>query len=419
MPDVMRAELWHAMADAAGLIRADGSIGETIYGQMTALAAATESVNLGQGAPGTDAPPQLIEAAAAAMRGGFNQYAPGQGHAEFLSAVAAQRTRDFAHRVTSEQVLFTCGATEALTASILALLPRGGTVLTFEPYYDAYPAAVTAAGGSLVTVPILPREDGGFGPDWQVFDEVVAATHPSIIIVNTPHNPTGFVFGPADFERVGAAAVAADAWILTDEVYEQLVLDGGTHLPPAMAVADPGRVVTVSSAGKSWNATGWKIGWVIAEPEVRETIQAVKQFLTFTSGGPLQIAMARMLAEDSRFVAENRRSLQARAEVLVSACRSVPGARASIPASGYFTVMDFSALTDLDAFAVNERLAERFSIVGIPVPALCREGSAAHRAYRASIRYSFCKSAADVDRAAQLFRALAEVLETDPDSLRG
>ncbi len=418
MPDVMRAELWHAMADAAGLIRADGSIGETIYGEMTTLAADTGSVNLGQGAPGTDAPSDLIEAATTAMREGFNQYAPGQGHHEFLAAVAEQRRRDFSQPVAEDQVLFTCGATEALTASILALLPRGGTVLTFEPFYDAYPAAVTAAGGSLVTVPILPAPDGGFAPDWNLFDEVVAASHPSIIIVNTPHNPTGFVFSAADLKRIGDAAIAADAWILTDEVYEQLVLDGGVHVPPATAVADPKRVVTVSSAGKSWNATGWKIGWVIAEPRVREAIQAVKQFLTFTSGGPLQIAVARMLAEDGGFVDENRESLRARAEVLVSACRSVPGAHASIPASGYFTVMDFSELTDLDAFAINERLAERFSLVGIPVPALCREGSAAHQAYRASIRYSFCKSPADVDRAAQLFRSLAAELDQDPDTLR-
>ncbi|RBP66321.1 succinyldiaminopimelate aminotransferase [Brevibacterium sanguinis] len=417
MPEVMRAELWHAMADAAGLIRADGSIGETVYGEMTALAARTGAVNLGQGAPGTDAPPELIEAAADAMRAGFNQYAPGQGHPQFLRAVAEQRRRDFSQPVDPDQVLFTCGATEALTASILALVPRGGTVLTFEPCYDAYPAAVTAAGGSLVTVPVLPHPDGGFAPDWDLFDEVVAATHPSLIIVNTPHNPTGFVFAAGDLERIGAAAAAADAWVLTDEVYEQLVLEG-THVPPATAIADPSRVVTVSSAGKSWNATGWKIGWVIADPEVREAIQAVKQFLTFTSGGPLQIAMAAMLEGRSRFVAENRASLQARAEVLVDACRSVPGALASIPAAGYFTVMDFSGLTDLDAFAVNELLAERFCLVGIPVPALCREGSAAHQAYRASIRYSFCKSPADVDRAAGLFRTLAAELEKDPHLLR-
>lgn len=420
MPDVMRADLWHSMADAAGLINADGTIGETIYGQMTALAANTGAVNLGQGAPGTDAPAELINAAADAMREGFNQYAPGQGFPALLEAVAQQRSQDFGHEVSSQHVLYTCGATEGLTAAILALLPQGGTVLAFEPFYDSYPAAIAAAGGSLVTVPILPTVEGGFAPDWASFDEAVTAPGrlPSIILINTPHNPTGFMFSAQDLARIGDAAVAADAWVLTDEVYEQLVLDGTPHVAPAVAIEDSARVVTVSSAGKSWNTTGWKIGWVIAEPEVREAIQSVKQFLTFTASGPLQVGLARTLSGASTFVAENRSSLQQRADVLVPACRAVPGAIASTPAAGYFTVVDFSALTDLDAFELNDLLARRYSIVGIPVPALCRAGSPAHAAYRSSIRYSFCKSAADVARGAQLFDDLAAELAKDPNALR-
>lgn len=420
MPDVMRAGLWHSMADAAGLINADGTIGETIYGQMTALAARTGAVNLGQGAPGTDAPAELIDAAADAMREGYNQYPPGQGSPALIEAVAQQRHRDFGHEVSPQEVLYTCGATEGLTAAILALLPRGGTVLAFEPFYDSYPAAIAAAGGSLVTVPILPTSEDGFAPDWDNFDKAVTAedNRPSIILINTPHNPTGFMFDEQDLVRIGKAAIAADAWILTDEVYEQLVLDGTPHVAPAVAMDDSTRVVTVSSAGKSWNTTGWKIGWVIAKPEVREAIQAVKQFLTFTASGPLQVGLARTLSGDSTFVSENRSSLQQRADVLVPACRAVPGLIASTPAAGYFTVVDFSALTDLDAFELNDLLARRYSIVGIPVPALCRAGSPAHAAYRTSIRYSFCKSAADVDRGAQLLYELAAELDQNPDALR-
>ena len=421
MPDVMRADLWHSMADAAGLIDANGTIGETIYGQMTALAASTGAVNLGQGAPGTGPPTELIEAAADAMREGYNQYAPGQGFPALLAAVAQQRHRDFGQKVSPEDVLYTCGATEGLTAAILALLPRGGSVLTFEPYYDGYPAAVAAAGGSLVTVPILPTEEGGFEPDWVRFDAAVgdASTAPSIIIINTPHNPTGFMFSPEDLVRIGRAAVAADAWVLTDEVYEQLVLTDTAHVAPAVAMEDSARVVTVSSAGKSWNATGWKVGWVIAEPAALKAIQAVKQFLTFTASGPLQIGVARSLDGGSSFMAENRSSLRRRADVLVPACHGVPGVVASTPAAGYFTVVDFSALTDLDAFELNDLLARRYSIVGIPVPALCRPGTPAHEAYRSSIRYSFCKSVADVDRGAQRFDELAAELRRNPDALRG
>lgn len=418
MPDVRRADLWHAMAESAGLTNPDGSIGETIYGQMTKLAAGLGAVNLGQGAPGTEPPAELIEATAEAMRGGYNQYAPGQGFPQLLEAVAAQRKRDFSQGVDVAEVLYTAGATEGLTAAILALLPRGGTVVAFEPFYDSYPAAITAAGGSLRTVPILPDGDGGFAPDWELFDRVVAEAEPAIILVNTPHNPTGYIFSSSELAHIGRAAEEVDAWVVSDEVYEQLVLTEQGHVPPAVAIEDSARVVTVSSAGKSWNTTGWKIGWVIAEPEVREAIQAVKQFLTFTAGGPMQIGMARMLSGDSRFVEENRASLAARAEVLVPACRAVPNAIVSNPRAGYFTVVDFTALTDLDAFALNDLLAREFSLVGIPVPALCTPGSPASAAYRSSIRYSFCKSVDDVDKGAQLFIALGAHLRVHPDALR-
>ena len=418
MPDIMRAPLWHSMAESAGLTNPDGSIGETIYGQMTKFAAEVGAVNLGQGAPGTEPPDELIAATAEAMRAGFNQYAPGQGFPQLLEAVAAQRGRDFGQNVSPDEVLYTAGATEGLTAAILALLPRGGSLVAFEPFYDSYPAAIAAAGGTLHTVPILPDGHGGFAPDWETFDRVVAEVEPEIILVNTPHNPTGFIFSTDGLARIGQAAESVDAWVLSDEVYEQLVLTEQGHVPPAVAIEDSARVVTVSSAGKSWNTTGWKIGWVIASPEVRQAVQTVKQFLSFTAGGPMQIGMADMLSGDSQFVAENRASLQARADVLVPACRTVPGAEVSTPRAGYFTVVDFSAVTDLDAFELNERLAREFSLVGIPVPALCRPGSPAYEAYRSSIRYSFCKSVADVDKGAQLFIALGGHLRENPDALR-
>lgn len=417
MPDLSRSPLWRDMAEAAGLIGSDGTISETVYGEMTRLAAQTGAVNLGQGAPGTDAPPSLIEATAEAMREGYNQYAPGQGHPVLLEAVARQRTRDFGQEVESEEVLITCGATEGLTAAILALVPRGGTVVAFEPFYDSYPAAVAAAGGQFATVPVLPDGSGGFRPDWEAFAAAMD-TGPALVIVNTPHNPTGFVFSPADLARIGEAAESADAWILTDEVYEQLLFGEAAHVPPALAVADASRVVTVSSAGKSWNITGWKLGWVIAPSPVRVAIQAVKQFLTFTGGGPMQIGLARLLDSDDAFVSTNRRSLADRAGVLVPACQAVPGAVVSTPAAGYFTVVDFSALTGLDAFALNDLLARKHGLVGIPVPALCRAGTPAHAAYRSAIRYSFCKSPADVEEGAARFRTLAEAFEAEPDLLR-
>lgn len=421
MPEIMRAPLWHRMVDAAGLVRPDGTVGETIFGQMTQLAAAHGAVNLGQGAPGTAAPDSLVDAAAEAMRAGVNQYAPGQGFPELRAAIAEQRRREYGQQVDPEEVLVTVGATEALTAAILALVPPGGEVIVFEPFYDAYPAAITAAGARMLTVPVLPvddsTEDGGadgtvgFAPDWDAFEAAVSEAT-AAIIVNTPHNPTGAVFDLAQLQRIVAAARRADAWVITDEVYEYLVFDGAEHRALAAHVDEPERVVSVSSAGKSFNITGWKVGWVIAAPEVRAAIQGVKQFLTFTAGSPLQIAVAVALRTGSPFPAENRDSLAARRDVLLSALRRLPGVDVRTPQAGYFVLVDFAPLTAEDAFTLNERITREYGFTGIPVAALCRAGSPTAEHYRATVRYSFCKSPAEVEAAtagiARLAAAIAE-----------
>ena len=418
MPDRMQAPLWHRMVAAAGLVRADGTVGETIFGQMTQLDAAHGAVNLGQGAPGTAAAESLVAAAGEAMRAGFNQYAPGQGHTELIEAVVEQRRREYGHVVRPEEVLVTVGATEALTASILALVPAGSEVIVFEPFYDAYPAALAAAGATMITVPVLPDAAGGFSPDWQAFDAAVSEST-AAIIVNSPHNPTGAVLALEHLQRIFTAAQAADAWLITDEVYEYLVFDGAEHRALAAHVDEPERVVSVSSAGKSFNVTGWKVGWVIAAPEVREAIQGVKQFLTFTAGSPFQIAVAEALHGDSPFPAENRDSLAARRAVLLDALRAVPGLEIRTPQAGYFVLVDFAPLTDEDAFALNERITREYGFTGIPVAGLCRAGSATAEHYRSTIRYSFCKGPDDVDAAAQSIARLAAAVADGTFTARG
>ncbi|WP_247425331.1 aminotransferase class I/II-fold pyridoxal phosphate-dependent enzyme [Brevibacterium sp. R8603A2] len=423
MPELMRAPLWHRMVDAAGLVRPDGTVGETIFGQMTQLAAAHGAVNLGQGAPGTDAPEPLVAAAADAMRAGMNQYAPGQGFPALIGAVAEQRRREYGQQVSTDEVLVTVGATEALTAAILALVPPGGEVIVFEPFYDAYPAAITAAGATMVTVPVLPVDggfapdgradgpvDGGFAPDWEAFEAAVSEST-AAIIVNTPHNPTGALFDLEQLRRIFAGAQRADAWVITDEVYEYLVFDGAEHHALAAHVDEPERVVSVSSAGKSFNITGWKVGWVVAAPEVRAAIQGVKQFLTFTAGSPLQVAVAEALRTGSPFPSENRDSLAARRGVLLAALRQVPGIDVRTPRAGYFVLVDFTPLTDEDAFALNERITREYGFTGIPVAALCRAGSPTAEHYRATIRYSFCKSPAEVEAATAGIARLARAIE--------
>lgn len=413
-PDVMRADLWYRISAAAGLVAADGSVNEPVFSTMTALAAQLDAVNLGQGAPGTNPDPLIVDTAAQAMRDGINQYPPGQGNPDLIAAVCRQRQRDVGQRVEPDEVLITVGATEGITAAVLALVPAGGTVIAFEPFYDSYPAAAAAAGADFATVPLLPVDSGDgltFEPDWDAFDAVLdaAAAGPGVaIILNDPHNPTGKVFAANDLERVFAAAQAANAWIITDEVYEHLTF-GPEHRSIAALVSDPQRIVSISSAGKTFNVTGWKIGWLIADPPVRRAIQAVKQYLTYMGGAPLQPAIARAL-DAPELAADNRSSLDLRREVLLDALGTLPGVRVADPDAGYFSLVDFSALTELDATAVNELIARHYGIVGIPVAALCHPGSPTAQAYRGTIRYSFCKNPDDMKRAAQRIRTLGQAI---------
>ncbi|WP_236864179.1 aminotransferase class I/II-fold pyridoxal phosphate-dependent enzyme [Brevibacterium daeguense] len=396
------------MAEAAGLVRADGTIGETIFGQMTQLALQHGAVNLGQGAPGTPAPDFLLEAADAAMRAGFNQYAPGQGFPELIAAVAEQREREHGHQVEPENVLITVGATEALTAAIMALVPAGSEVIVLEPFYDSYAAAIAAAGARMVTVPLLPNDAGSFAPDWQAFEAAVSPST-TAILVNTPHNPTGAVLPLEHLQRIFTAAQRADAWLITDEVYEYLVY-GASHESIAAHVDEPERVVTISSAGKTFNVTGWKIGWAVAAPAVREAIQSVKQFLTFTAGSPFQPAVAQALRSRLDFPVANRDSLADRRDTLLAALRQVPGLTVREPAAGYFALVDFASITSEDALTLNERITRDFGFTGIPVASLCRAGSVTAEYYRSTIRYSFCKAPAEIEAAAERIASLGTAI---------
>lgn len=400
--------VWHRMSEAAGLVTATGEVQETVFGRMTQLAARHDAVNLGQGAPGDPAPTFLLDAAYEAMRAGANQYAPPSGAPVLREAIAIHRQRDWGHRVSPADVLVTAGATEALTAAIVALAPPGTDVVVLEPYYDSYAAAAALAGARLRPVG-LTIDDGSVHVDFEALADAISE-NTSIVLLNTPHNPTGLVLDAAQIRRVGTLAASVDAWLLTDEVYEHLVFEG-SHTAPA-AVLDSPKVVTVSSAGKAFNATGWKIGWLIGSPAVLEAVRAVKQYLTFTNGAPLQPAIAHALAEHPEFPAENARTLAARRDGLVAALREVPGAEVVVPASGYFVLVDFQGFSDeaVDAFALNERLSREAGVTGVPVPALCRAGSATAEAMGGVIRYSFCKSADDVAEAATRFRAYARTL---------
>lgn len=329
---------WRAVAAATGLTAPDGSTRPTIFAEMTALAMQTGAANLGQGFPDTDGPDWITEAAAEAMAAGANQYPPGRGIASLREAIAAHQRRHYGLHLDAEsEILVTAGATEAIAASLLALAGPGDEVVTLEPFYDAHAATIAMAGAAHVTVPLLPGEDG-FRIDRGALDAVVSE-RTRAILVNTPHNPTGTVLTRAELEAVAAAARRVDAIVITDEVYEHLTFDSLAHIPVATLPGMAERTLTISSAGKTFSFTGWKVGWVSGPSHLIEAVLAIKQFLTYAGGAPFQPAIARALVEGDADIIALRGSLSRRRDLLLGGLREA-GLDVVVPGGTYFVCAD-------------------------------------------------------------------------------
>ena len=357
--------------------------GTTIFAEMTALAAEHGAVNLGQGFPDTDGPPEMLAAAKAAIDGGRNQYPPGPGVPELLDAVAAHQDRFYGLRVDPRsEVLVTVGATEAIAATILALCEVGDEVVTFEPYYDSYAASIALAGAvrrtSVLRFP-------GFAVDEESLRAAFSA-RTRMVLLNTPHNPTGKVFTRAELDLICSLAREYDAWVVTDEVYEHLVFGDATHVPVATLPGMRERTLTISSAGKTFSATGWKVGWVSGPAEAVAAVRAVKQFLTFVGSGPFQPAVAVALGLGDEVYAAFAASLQAKRDLLVAGLRDA-GLRVSVPAGTYFVVADAAPLGAVDALAFCRELPKRAGVVGVPVSVFHDDVDAAGTL----VRFAFCK----------------------------
>ena len=391
---------WVRAARGAMLLdEATGAPAQTVFAEMTALAASTGALNLGQGFPDDDGPAEVLDAARDAIAAGANQYPPGVGIPDLRQAIAEHQKRFYGLDVDpTTEVIVTAGATEALTATILALTEPGDEIVTFEPFYDSYAAVAGLGGARHVTVPLRHPD---FSPD---HDELRAAItdRTRLILINTPHNPTGTVLDRETLALIVELAHRHDAIIVTDEVYEHLVFDG-THLPVATLPGAAERTVTISSAGKTFSVTGWKVGWLVAPAEIARAILAVKQYLSFSGGAPFQPAVALGLRlPDERFDAL-RRDLRERRDLLVDGL-STAGLAPVTPAAGYFVIADAAAHGASDAAEFCRDLPHRAGVVGVPVTAFVRPAQRA--GYRSLVRFAFCKRRDVLEEAAERLSAL-------------
>ncbi|MFJ9377619.1 pyridoxal phosphate-dependent aminotransferase [Streptomyces sp. NPDC101455] len=378
--------------------------GTTIFAEMSALALKTGSINLGQGFPDTDGPEEIREAAVRALRDGRgNQYPPGPGVPELRTAITAHQQRRYGLSYDPDaEVLVTAGATEAIAAALLALVEPGDEVIAFEPYYDSYAACIAMAGGTRVPVTLRPSE-GRFRLD---LDELRAAVtdRTRLLLINTPHNPTGTVLTREELAAIAELAVERDLLVITDEVYEHLVFDEAEHVP---LVTFPGmreRTVSIGSAGKTFSFTGWKVGWVTGAAPLVTAVRSAKQFLTYVASGPFQYAVAEALALPDSYFDAFRADMLAKRDVLATGLTEA-GFEVFRPAGTYFITTDIRPLgpelsENGDGFAFCRALPELAGVVAIPNAVFYD-----HREEGAPfVRFAFCKRTEVLTDAAERLR---------------
>ncbi|MCS3842070.1 aminotransferase class I/II-fold pyridoxal phosphate-dependent enzyme [Microbacterium sp. AK031] len=390
---------WRRTAAGAGLLSPDGAVAPTIFAEMSASAMRTGAINLGQGFPDEDGPAEVLEAAREAISQGMNQYPPGRGFADLLEAISEHQRRFYGLEIDpGTEVIVTAGATEALTATLLALIDGpDDEVVVFEPYYDSYAAAVALAGARLRTVPLRL-------PDFQPDLDVLAASvtdRTRIILVNDPHNPTGVVFSPEVKAEIVRLAQQYDAIIVTDEVYEHLTFTS-PHVPIATMPGTAERTMTISSGGKTFSATGWKIGWVHGPADLITAVLTVKQYLTYVNGSAFQPAIAVGLRMPDAFFTEAAATMARKHAILEAGLRDA-GFEVIAPQGGYFTVADASTLGGADAAAFCRALPDKAGVVAIPLEAFV---SAEHRGdYAGLVRFAACKRVEVLEEAARRLAA--------------
>jgi N-succinyldiaminopimelate aminotransferase len=394
---------WQRAATGANLLSPDGSLGVTIFEEMTTLALSTGAINLGQGFPDEDGPVEIKEAAQAAIAAGANQYAPGKGILPLREAISVHQQRFYGLAPDPQtEIIVTTGATEAIAAALLALVGPGDEVLTFEPFYDSYGAIIGLSGATHVTAPLLAPD---FMPDLAAL-EAAFSNRTKVVLINNPHNPTGAVFPLEVLERVVELAAQYDAVIVTDEVYEHLTF-GVRHIPIATLPGAAERTMTISSAGKTFSFTGWKIGWLSGPEELVAAARTVKQFLSYSSGTPFQAAIAVGLGLPDEFYAGIADTLRYKRDILSEGLRAA-GLDVLTPQGTYFVNVDTSPLGITDSVELARRLPALVGVAAIPVPVFCHADGAERT--RSLLRFAFCKQLHVLEEAAERLATLRDRL---------
>jgi len=378
----------------------------TIFAEMSALAARIGAVNLGQGFPDEDGPPAMLKTAENAIAEGVNQYPPGLGIAPLREAIAAQRKRHFGTVYDPDtEVLVTAGATEAIASAVIGLVEPGSEVLLIEPFYDSYSPVIAMAGCERRAVPLI-QNGRGYAVD---IDGLRKAVTPKTkaLIVNSPHNPTGMVLSDNELQALAKLAVEADLLVITDEVYEHLVFDGRRHIPLASYPGMANRTVTISSAAKMFNVTGWKIGWACGAADLIAGLRAAKQYLTYVGGAPFQPAIAQALNTEEAWVAALRESLQAKRDKLGAALAEL-GFDVHDSFGTYFLCADPRPLGYHDSGEFCAQLPERAGVAAIPMSAFCDPGAEHAGAWNHLVRFAFCKRNDTLDEAIRRLAVLRD-----------
>lgn len=376
--------------------RLDG-IAPTIFSEMSALAVRTGAVNLGQGFPDASGPDAAVEEAVRRLRAGENQYAPGIGRPELRAAIARHQQRHYGLEIDPDrEVVVTTGATEGVAAAVLGLVDPGDEVLVLEPWYDSYAAMLAMAGGVPRPVTLAPPH---FRPEPGAWRAAVT-DRTRFVLLNTPHNPTGTVLTRAELQEVADLAVERDLVVITDEVYEHLVFDGAEHTPIATLPGMAERTLSLSSVGKSYSFTGWKVGWATGPAHLVGAVLAAKQWLTFTSAGPLQAAVALALDDERVWPSGLAADLAGRRDVLLDGLRAA-GLTPNAPQGTYFALTDIGHLGWPDGGAFCRALPERAGVVAIPLQGFYADPATG----RHLVRWAFCK---DTEVIAEGVRLLAE-----------